>query len=282
MYISLSTHLFVYHDFNSSFIEITRGCGIRNIEVFAVNPHFPYRDEEFIDSILESCDYHGVSIRSVHFPLYLHIEDIRRDKWLSLSTEDRETREKTIAETAAAARLLEHSGGGVLVVHGSLPSEERGGKRTFLLIESIHRLLDSVPQGVVVAIENSTTGSGTAQAIMEIAESFPSDKVGICIDVGHANVAESAPSALASASPRLRNVHCSDNYGVEDEHLPPGEGTLNWRKVIRTLGGVSYDGPLTLEIRDPLKGTIDDTARFTDPVAKSVKFLEELLEAESG
>ena len=43
-------------------------------------------------------------------------------------------------------------------------------------------------------------------------------------------------------------IHLHDNHGEHDEHLLPGDGTLNWQKAMKGLKSSGYDGPLTLEI----------------------------------
>jgi len=282
MYLSLSTHLFVYHEFDGTFIDIAADCGVRAMEIFAVNPHFPYRDRKFLVKIIKRCEMRDIRIVSVHSPLYMHIDDIRRNRWFSLSSEDEELRERTIRETIAAAMILNPGGGGILVVHTSLPSEERGGKRTFLFLDSMNRILEELPQGVQVAIENSTTSSGTGMATMEITRSFPTESVGVCIDVGHAHVGESAPSAIMAASERLLNVHCSDNGGDGDDHLIPGEGTLDWELVGKTLSSAAYDGPLTMEIRDTLRGREKNYGSFGKIIERSISFLAGIVERHGG
>ena len=43
-------------------------------------------------------------------------------------------------------------------------------------------------------------------------------------------------------------IHLHDNHGEHDEHLLPGDGTLNWQNAMKGLKSSGYDGPLTLEI----------------------------------
>jgi len=282
MYLSLSTHLFVYHEFDTTFIDIAAESGVRAMEIFAVNPHFPYRDRRFVGKVMRRCEKRDIRIVSVHSPLYMHIDDIRKNRWFSLSSEDEELRERTIEETIAASMLLTEGEEGILVVHTSIPGEERGGPHTFLFLDSVKRILEKIPRGVRVAIENSTTSSGTAMATIDIAGSFPAGRVGVCIDVGHAHVGESAPSAIMAASNRLLNVHCSDNEGDEDDHLIPGEGTLDWHRVIKALRSAAYEGPLTMEIRDTLRGIEKDYSSFGKIIERSISFLTGIVEHHGG
>lgn len=280
MFLSVSTHIFVYHELNPGFIDILADCGVDSIEIFASNPHFPYRNRKFVETFVNHCRRHKITIQSVHFPLYFHIDDIEKNRWLSLSSEDEELRLASIGETLAASQILDMVSGGILVVHPSIPGGEIGGKRTFLFLDSVNRLLDQLPETVRIAIENTTSASGTASATMGLAQSFPAERVGVCIDIGHANVVESPAFALVRTNRRLINVHSSDNLGKSDEHLPPGEGSINWSRIMRTLKGLHYRGPLTIEIRDPLKGKKMDLTLFHTIISKSMRFLHGLIDGE--
>lgn len=46
---------------------------------------------------------------------------------------------------------------------------------------------------------------------------------------------------------RLTTVHLSDYRDDGPRHLPPGEGDLDWTKLLRTLQAAGYTGPLILE-----------------------------------
>lgn len=278
MFISVSTHIFVYHDFTEEFIDILEESGVTSVEIFAVNPHFPYRDEKYVSRILETFRKKKITIQSVHFPLYFHIDDIKKNRWLSLSSEDEELRFSSIRETIAASKILDPDTGGILVVHPSIPGGDIGGKRTFLFIDSMWRLIEKLPDNVKIAIENTTSPSGTALKTTELARSFPEERVGVCNDIGHANVIESPAYALVTTNSLLMNVHVSDNAGDSDDHLPPGDGRVNWNRIIQTLIEIDYRGPLTLEVRDPLRGEGSDPLLLKNIIGTSVEYLEGIIE----
>lgn len=45
----------------------------------------------------------------------------------------------------------------------------------------------------------------------------------------------------------ITNIHVHDNHGKEDEHLPAGEGNINFPEIISVLKDKGYKGPLTME-----------------------------------
>ena len=74
--------------------------------------------------------------------------------------------------------------------------------------------------------------------------------VGICIDTGHsyaggANVADE----VTRAGEKLFTVHINDSHGRfnEDEHLLPGEGTIDWRAFLAALDRMAFTAPRIFE-----------------------------------
>lgn len=70
--------------------------------------------------------------------------------------------------------------------------------------------------------------------------------IGVCFDVGHANVCGSLDLFLDHSN-RYSNVHLHDNRGERDEHLPIGDGEIDFSRVLEGLNG--YEGKLVIESR---------------------------------
>lgn len=102
---------------------------------------------------------------------------------------------------------------------------------------------------------------GGYEELIELCDSFGSDKIGICWDFGHAHTASIEQEyALKSIGGRLKITHIHDNYRNGDHHLLPLEGnsawgSIKWEDVMPTLGEISYNGPLTLELVFPPEET---------------------------
>jgi hypothetical protein len=50
------------------------------------------------------------------------------------------------------------------------------------------------------------------------------------------------------SSSRLVHIQASDNRGHTDDHLPPGEGIIDWPKVQSKLAAIGYRGVFLLEL----------------------------------
>jgi sugar phosphate isomerase/epimerase len=93
--------------------------------------------------------------------------------------------------------------------------------------------------------------------------------VGFTFDTFQAGESSTDPTALIHAmDSRLTTVHLADYAPAGPRHLPPGEGTLDWPAILRTLQAVGYSGPLLLE-----PAHVSDTATFL----RARDFVEQVL-----
>jgi sugar phosphate isomerase/epimerase len=129
---------------------------------------------------------------------------------------------------------------------------------------------------VTIALENLAplypgpeTLSSNPLSLRGLAQSIGSERLALCLDVGHAHVVadqrHTGVERLCEPVLDLVSVfHVHDNFGARrrrtgeelgvdplrlDLHLPPGRGTLPWRRVGRMLA--DHDAPLVLEVHPP-------------------------------
>jgi sugar phosphate isomerase/epimerase len=95
-------------------------------------------------------------------------------------------------------------------------------------------------QGVKIAVENSPLNDPTFLTIadqLRIISMVRRDNVGVCIDVGHANVGMKVKPAdvIRQVGSLTWALHLHDNDGTGDQHLPPGRGNIDWADVVKAL-----------------------------------------------
>lgn len=96
--------------------------------------------------------------------------------------------------------------------------------------------------GVRIAVENVRFPEITDEVLAAI------DSLGFCYDSGHDFIWSETPyERMKKYGGRLWAVHLHDNMGVNDDHLPPGDGKLNWDMVLEGIESSSYQGSFTLE-----------------------------------
>ncbi len=254
MELSLSTHLFAFQEIDETIASLPARFGFPAVELWAMPPHFPFDDPDAAGAIAARLARHGVRVASLHAPLYPDVRTYKKDRWYSLSTGDEPHRAVSVAETAAAGRWLAGNGGGTLVVHTHFPAEQWYPGRWETFLRSMDELLEAIPEPVRLAVENTPLPSGHVSVILDVVGRYPVDRVGICLDLGHANIEGDAPTAVRAAAPRLIHLHASDNLAVRDDHLVPGRGSVPWAQAVRALSEVGYDGAFTVELRDYTRG----------------------------
>ena len=112
--------------------------------------------------------------------------------------------------------------------------------------------------GVIIALENQWTPLNHSSVLLKVMEDFHSDNLGLCYDTGHGHLMEQGmnfpettvvpaiwndlgvpvkweENLAEKFSPWMVNCHVHDNHGSRDEHLPPGQGTVDWPRMKNVL-----------------------------------------------
>jgi sugar phosphate isomerase/epimerase len=101
--------------------------------------------------------------------------------------------------------------------------------------------------GVTYALEN--VGPGPAEeVIVRALEASDAPLFGLCYDSSNAAVAGEDRFDLLRRFPgRVAAVHLSDRDGPGRDHLLPGEGAIDWRKLCAALRSARYRRPVLIE-----------------------------------
>ncbi len=174
----------------------------------------------------------GVSYTHAHAP-----GDAGTEEWIGRSI-----------ETAAAL------GARYLVVHPVWKDKNGNEIKTklkFLQVnaEAIEKWLPTAERyGVVLLSENVLWGpSADPRAIADLVKKVDSDWFGWCYDTGHAHCCGYGPDVLKKCAVTPASVHLQDNNGGGDEHLIPGDGTVDWPRTLKALRDAGYLGDCVME-----------------------------------
>ncbi|MBQ3054793.1 MAG: sugar phosphate isomerase/epimerase [Oscillospiraceae bacterium] len=103
--------------------------------------------------------------------------------------------------------------------------------------------------GLTILTENLLWGASIQpRAISDLVARVNRPNFGWCYDSGHAHCFGISPETLIGLIPPL-SLHLQDNYGIPmgDEHLLPGDGTIDWDLLLKTLVKIGYSGEFVLE-----------------------------------
>lgn len=91
-----------------------------------------------------------------------------------------------------------------------------------------------------------------------------SPRIMACLDIGHAHYSRTSPEGWVDAlGDKIGYLHLSDNMGQFDDHLPLGDGTVDWASVDALCRFLPADTPATLEVGSP------------EGIEKSLQYLRE-------
>ena len=143
------------------------------------------------------------------------------------------------------------------------PVSAIGMQRMQALVERAQKV------NVRIAIENTRN----THILMNVLDAIRSPALGFCYDSGHDYVWSKTPcEVLVRYKERLLAVHLHDNRGVTDDHLPVGDGVVDWSAVLAEISKSAYNGSLTLESDSaeiPLSRTPSEHLRMHFEAAKS-------------
>jgi protein FrlC len=109
------------------------------------------------------------------------------------------------------------------------------GKDLVLLIEPAH--------------EAESTLILTVADGLRMIDEIGSERLGILLDTGHANVnGEDLAAAVRSLKDVPLHIHIDDNYGDSDAHLIPGEGDIDFGPFVEALKEIDYQGFVSGEL----------------------------------
>ena len=153
-----------------------------------------------------------------------------------------------LREMADKARAL---GAWRMTVH--LGSHAPGVPREAAIESVAAAAAEAVTADVRICFENSTTCHNPTELGVSISDlqrlfdAIGGKPVGWTLDAGHANITGNLFDLLDRFAPRLWSTHLHDTDGVRDGHLAPGLGSIDWDRLLSTLSGLGYTGPLNLE-----------------------------------
>ncbi|GAC1420102.1 MAG: hypothetical protein NVSMB62_13730 [Acidobacteriaceae bacterium] len=262
------------------------GAAGMTIEVFAARHHFDYTEPQALREVaawFRSNDVRAV----LHQPIYISDRsDAQWSRHvapnLNLISGRKQARIAAMDEVKRALEAAEQIPFRAAVLHLGLKDtvwDEASIDYSLTAIE--HLKAFAGPLGVRLLLENLQSEVTTPEHLLYIVKTGHFDNVGVCLDLGHLYLsATTTPdatnenssgvsttdaslsdfglsAAIALLGSRIAQVHVHDNHGpfgtisnptdMHDQHLWPGEGTIDWGVVRTALAALPADTPQILE-----------------------------------
>ncbi|MDR3738776.1 MAG: sugar phosphate isomerase/epimerase [Terracidiphilus sp.] len=246
----LSTHVFLTQRLHPGLLEAAARSGAHGVELFAARQHFDYTSREHVSELASWFASNPLQPFSMHAPLFpdremgragapavnvLHPEKSRR-----IDAMDEIKRALEAAERIPFRNLVLHLG----------ERDDTWSPRTieYALTALEHLGAFAHPLGVRLLIENLLSEATTPDHLMLILELGHLDSVRVCLDLGHAHIAPGVNDSIVALGSRIASLHVHDNHGVKDEHLFPGEGTIDWASAAEALRSLPEAPAAVLEL----------------------------------
>jgi sugar phosphate isomerase/epimerase len=242
--------LFLNQRLHPGLLEIAGRAGAQGVELFAARQHFDYASREHVFELADWFSSNPLVPFSMHAPLFpdremgragapavnvLHPEKARR-----IDSMDEIKRALESAERIPFKNLVLHLG----------ERDDTWSPRTIEHAETALEHLGAFahPLGVRLLVENLLSEPTTPARLLTILELGHLPNVGVCLDMGHAHIKQSVPEAVATLGNRIGSIHVHDNRGIKDEHLWPGDGTIDWPAAAKALHELTTAPAAVLEI----------------------------------
>jgi sugar phosphate isomerase/epimerase len=246
----LSTHLFLNQRLHPGLLELAARSGAQGVEIFAARQHFDYTSREHVAELATWFRSNPLTPFSMHAPLFPDREMGRAGApAVNLLHPEKSRRIDAMDEIRRALECAESIPMRNLIIH--LGEREDGWSQ-----RSIENAIDALehlgayahPLGVRLLVENLISDATSPEHLLTILEMGHQSNVGVCLDLGHAHMTVGVAEAIATLGDRIASVHVHDNHGQKDEHLWPGDGTIDWPAAVAALKALAAAPATVLEI----------------------------------
>jgi sugar phosphate isomerase/epimerase len=262
---AISTHVFLQQRLHPGLLDALHKSGATTIELFAARHHFDYTDRAAVRDIATWFRSSGVAA-TLHQPIYL--TDRGSGQWsrhvapnINLIDPEKTHRITAMDEVKRALESAEQIPIDACILHLGQkddPWNTRALENSLTAIE--HLKAFAHPLGVRILIENLQNDITSSEHILEILRVGHFDRVGVCLDVGHAQLAQpenniGIDETFELLKPRIAQLHLHDNHGTKDDHLWPGLASIDWTNVAKQIATLPANTPGMLEISHDLEET---------------------------
>jgi fructoselysine 3-epimerase len=234
-----------------------RKAGFAGVEILADEPHAypPKIDAALTDSVRRALDETGLAVSNVNCNCsFGYWKDAPPEPYfepslISPDPQHRADRTAMILKTLDFARAI--GARNISITSGRCIGGMPPDKAARQFAESIKPVLDHAERaGVDVGIEcEPGLFLEYVAELREWIDRLGHPRFGANLDIGHSVViGERIDEAVETLAGRIWNLHVEDLPGRKHYHMIPGEGTLDWATLKRSLEKVKYDRFVTVEL----------------------------------
>jgi len=226
-------------------------CGYTGVEIMCDTPHaYPPLSDEKIKSIKSTLKSHNMKISNLNAFMMTAIHDFHHPSWIEKSFESRQLRiQHTINCIELASKLGSHS----ISTEPGGPFEKSDEKRALDTFEDgINQVLPIAEKNQIKLLIEPEPGLllENSSQFLKFIERFDSKFLGLNFDIGHFYCVKENPADLIkSLQDWIYHVHLEDiSKDKIHEHLIPGHGSIDFKRIFNSLHEINYQGFVTVEL----------------------------------
>jgi sugar phosphate isomerase/epimerase len=242
--LGLSTGIAYRHPIGEVLEAIGRS-GFRAIEISTAPQHLDLDSHRGLEALGRRIAELGLRVESLHAPFGHDV---------NLTSPDPGLRQRSLDRLTRAADALQILGGGLYVIHPGGEDQRWVWEREIRLglsVEGLTRVWERCrARGLTLVVETPLPHllGGQLADFGWILDRIPGDHVGVCVDTSHTFLGGFLFDSIERFGPRLVHLQASDNRGTTDDHLPPGDGVIDWVRLRSALESAGYRGIFMLEV----------------------------------
>ena len=226
----------------------------------AVEVAIPFEKLEYLDykKAYELSKKYNVELWSCHLPF--HTTEV-----LDIASLSEDIRKKSVELVREHVKRATDIGIKNLVIHPSSEpvsvDEEKRRNQLENSMKSLDELAETAGEGGgVIAVENlpRTCLGRDSSEILKILSA--NHKLRVCFDTNHL-LYQDAVSFIEEVGSKIVTLHVSDYDFADERHWLPGDGGVDWSKIVSALTKVGYNGVWMYEVALKSAG---NTKRTTD------------------
>ncbi len=231
------------YDYIDAITKEMKENGVSSMELSACGAWNLVEEEENFPAVKEFVQIikkNGIKLNSVHLPSALPF-------W-EFDSLDEEQRKLSVERAKWAISQFEKGEPKYFVIHpGKLDIQDKDVRWKMMeqLRKSMIELCDSTD--ATICLENMSRGImvNSAEEMLWLLEKVP--KLMVVIDINHPFI-DTPEDLILKVGNRIKCLHVSDRDEIKERHYLPGDGVLNWNKIIGALEKIGYQGEFTYEI----------------------------------
>ena len=276
MKFAFSSNAYTNFSLLDSIIEIAK-VGYKGIEIMCDYPHiFPLPlDYNIVTEIKNIVINNNIQISNLNAFTLFGIGDTYHPSWIE---DDLEYRNLRIEHTINCIKLANCLGVKNISIEPGGPKEDLDSRESYLnvFIDGIKQVLPIAEEEKVKILVEPEPGLllENSNEFLQFIKNFDSEYIGLNFDIGHFVCVDEDPSELVfKLANYIHHFHLTDIKNKTHYHLIPGLGSINFKKIIKSINEIGFDGFITVELY-PYKDNPTEAAlaslRYLNEISKTI------------